>query len=766
MDQKTIKTENVFEKITLLFFVLTFSFSNLSFFNMLLKLVGYEGNVTVISSIIYSIGILLIAIYFLKYVINSKTYKMLAILICINLVYILPNLINFNIKNIILYIMFPLPMTLMAGIMAMDSDVRKKVIWTFYKLRYVYLSLGVLYLIFLEFFSKNTNGELPDFTYGNVAWFFLPAIFIYIGIFFEKEFSKTVLKGKKKLIELLIIISILMTVIFYTGLRSGIISLFFTAVVNFFSLILLNRKNYKNYLKQFLIILVALGLIYLLSNHLMLNNSRLNFISDNFLWETNERPSNNAALDVKKKKTKTDFTPLKQYVEELEATKQPKALYAKENIDLYSPTTKQKIGEIQIGDIVEGEILDDFINISVNNEIIKIEADKFIYKAPKPYYINASEDIYNNKFEIIDKAFNGKFILAVEIGNYYCFNENGTRFIGKDFVQQRPRVLETCTIDTTNVYDINTNKIIGVYSIGDYIAGMQKDDDVFIFYQDDIAKVDASMLKLAHPEWLYINEDAPILNNKFEEIGTAYKGKPIYAVLIGDYYRFSESGVKFVIKDVVQKEPVQISSYRLSNFNIIDAEDNTEKTVEQAFKKYFAKWDKSQEETEKILSEDILNDNQKYLIAKEQFRFSISNFELNMDRANLWSLSLAEIKKAPIFGQGPMFFHSKYKEYFPHNIILEILTDFGIVGLIIVSTFIIFLFIQMLKALKKQRDNEMLLLMLFCISYLPSYLLYETLYNNNTLIFAITLFLIYIVFNKKQSKTIQENILDNTGADK
>lgn len=766
MDQKTIKTENVFEKITLLFFVLTFSFSNLSFFNMLLKLVGYEGNVTVISSIIYSIGILLIAIYFLKYVINSKTYKMLAILICINLVYILPNLINFNIKNIILYIMFPLPMTLMAGIMAMDSDVRKKVIWTFYKLRYVYLSLGVLYLIFLEFFSKNTNGELPDFTYGNVAWFFLPAIFIYIGVFFEKEFSKTVLKGKKKLIELLIIISILMIVIFYTGLRSGIISLFFAAIVNFIALILLNRKNFKSYLKQFVIILVALGLIYLLSNHLMLNNSRLNFISGNFLWETNERPSNNAALDKKKTKSKNDYKQLVQYVEELETTEQPKALYAKENIDLFSPTTKQKIGEIQIGDIVEGEILDDYVNVSVNDEIIKIKSDKFLHVSPEDFYISSATNIRDNKFEIVSKAYKGKLITAVQIGDYYCFYEDGTRFVHKDYIQQTPTLLEAYVVDSAYIRDIDTNKVVSISSSGKAIKGIQKKNYIFIFHKEKIAKIDASSLTFAQPKWLYINKNSQIVDNEFKKIGTAYEGKPIYAVPIGNYYRFNESGVKFVDKDAVQEEPVQISSYKLSKFNIIDAEDNTEKTVEQAFMKYFVKWNKSQEEIEKILSEDILHNNQKYLIVKEPYRFSVANFSLPKNRANLWTLALSEIKKTPIFGQGPLFYQSKYQGFFPHNMIFEILTDFGIVGLIIISTFIIFLFIQMLKTLKKQRDNEILLLMLFCISYLPSYLLYETLYNNNSLIFAITLFLIYIVFNKKQSKTIQENILDNTGADK
>ena len=171
MDQKTIKTENVFEKITLLFFVLSFSFSNLSFFNMILKLVGYEGNVTVISSIIYSIGILLIAIYFLKYVIHSKSYKMLAILICINFVYLLPHLIRFNIRNIVLYLMFPLPFSLFAGMMATDINIRKKVILTFYKLRYSYISLGILYLIVLNSSTELINGPLPDFTYGNVAWF-------------------------------------------------------------------------------------------------------------------------------------------------------------------------------------------------------------------------------------------------------------------------------------------------------------------------------------------------------------------------------------------------------------------------------------------------------------------------------------------------------------------------------------------------------------------------------------------------------------------
>ena len=197
-----------------------------------------------------------------------------------------------------------------------------------------------------------------------------------------------------------------------------------------------------------------------------------------------------------------------------------------------------------------------------------------------------------------------------------------------------------------------------------------------------------------------------------------------------------------------------------------DAEDNTEKTVEQTFKKYFVKWDKTQEEIEKILSEDILNDNQKYLIVKEQFRFSIANFELLMNRANLWGLSLAEIKKAPIFGQGFVFFQSKYKGFFPHNIVLEILTDFGIIGLLIFSAFIIFLLIRLLKSLKEKQDNEIVLFMIFCISYLPSYLLYETLYNNNSLIFAITFFISYLLLNNNQSLISEKNNLKIRGENK
>lgn len=195
---------SIVKKIAIYFFVLSFSLSNISFFNMVLSYIGYKGNITLVSSAIYAFFNLFILIYFVYYVYSYKTYKMFLVVFLINLVYILPYLLNFNIRDIALYLMFPLPFSFMAGIVAVDKEFRKLFISVFYKLRYIYVVLGVVYICFLAFFSAESKGELIDFTYGNVAWVFLPPIYVYIGILIQKKFTCESRQNKLKFLKCLV----------------------------------------------------------------------------------------------------------------------------------------------------------------------------------------------------------------------------------------------------------------------------------------------------------------------------------------------------------------------------------------------------------------------------------------------------------------------------------------------------------------------------------------------------------------------------------
>ena len=214
------KTITIIKNVALYFFVICFSLSNISLFNMVLSYAGYQGDVTLISSITYAFFNLFILAFFIYYVLSHKQYKMLLIILLINLIYIFPHLLNFTIRDIALYLMFPLPFSLFAGIIAVDQNIRKRFIHVFYKLRYIYSIFGIAYICFLAFSTEENRGALIDFTYGNVAWVFLPPIFVYIGLIIQKDFFRKSEHSRYKVYELIGILLLLEITVFYTGLRT------------------------------------------------------------------------------------------------------------------------------------------------------------------------------------------------------------------------------------------------------------------------------------------------------------------------------------------------------------------------------------------------------------------------------------------------------------------------------------------------------------------------------------------------------------------
>lgn len=63
--------------------------------------------------------------------------------------------------------------------------------------------------------------------------------------------------------------------------------------------------------------------------------------------------------------------------------------------------------------------------------------------------------------------------------------------------------------------------------------------------------------------------------------------------------------------------------------------------------------------------------------------FSVTNG--SMARIYLWQLAIKELRQRPLFGMGPVGFQIKYKTY-PHNILLECLSDFGLpIGILFIG---------------------------------------------------------------------------------
>lgn len=110
---------------------------------------------------------------------------------------------------------------------------------------------------------------------------------------------------------------------------------------------------------------------------------------------------------------------------------------------------------------------------------------------------------------------------------------------------------------------------------------------------------------------------------------------------------------------------------------------------------------------------------------------------MNFNRTNLWTNAWREFLKNPIFGNGPLSYANKYNGYFPHNILLEVLCDFGIAGfLILFGSISVFLFLY-LRLLRKSRSTNRAYFLLFSLLSIPCYLLYTTWYANAKILFTL-----------------------------
>lgn len=129
--------------------------------------------------------------------------------------------------------------------------------------------------------------------------------------------------------------------------------------------------------------------------------------------------------------------------------------------------------------------------------------------------------------------------------------------------------------------------------------------------------------------------------------------------------------------------------------------------------------------------------------------------ESNNERTLLIEITIEEIKNNPIFGVGPGNFNNyaqkclgynlRTSDLSPHNIYLEILAEYGIVGF--------YIFIMILwNIIKKLFDRRINLYTDFLIIYVLIYYLFSTFSGMNRIIFAVFIACILYYLNKDISK--------------
>ena len=191
---------------------------------------------------------------------------------------------------------------------------------------------------------------------------------------------------------------------------------------------------------------------------------------------------------------------------------------------------------------------------------------------------------------------------------------------------------------------------------------------------------------------------------------------------------------------------------RLGNKNklyVYDVINKQTKDINSVFEYNIVNNSYTKDETEKILHDDIKNKTGKYIIVEDNKNNEAEQFTYKYNRPNLWNTAFKEFLKHPVFGNGIFHYQSKYVGTFPHNLVLEIMADFGLIGLFVIIWFIYGIIQNLFKSIKRGNNSDWKLYV-FILSYFPQYILYTTLYNNGIFIFSILALVYSILINKKK----------------
>ena len=127
---------------------------------------------------------------------------------------------------------------------------------------------------------------------------------------------------------------------------------------------------------------------------------------------------------------------------------------------------------------------------------------------------------------------------------------------------------------------------------------------------------------------------------------------------------------------------------------------------------------------------------------------------MTLSRKPLIEISIMEFNKNKLFGNGCYHYINKYT-YYPHNAICELMCDTGIIGTMFFVSSIISILILTRKLLIKCKNIAIMLI--FTLSYTPSYLISGSVYMDLMIPLFITIGTITIVANKNNNLMSSEN---------
>ena len=190
---------------------------------------------------------------------------------------------------------------------------------------------------------------------------------------------------------------------------------------------------------------------------------------------------------------------------------------------------------------------------------------------------------------------------------------------------------------------------------------------------------------------------------------------------------------------------------------VYNEETHQFQTIDAAFQYYVVRSDRPISETQKLLQEDIKTDAGKYITATEDYRTAAGSYKLPMnERAYLWSTALGEFNASKLIGNGCLHYQNKYETTFPHNVVLELLADFGVVGFLVFFGIVISCFaLLMVQAIREKNATKGTMLAFVCV-YIPMHLLFHSLYFNGILLFTVSYLILETVKHTRKGMKAYE----------
>lgn len=216
-----------------------------------------------------------------------------------------------------------------------------------------------------------------------------------------------------------------------------------------------------------------------------------------------------------------------------------------------------------------------------------------------------------------------------------------------------------------------------------------------------------------------------------------------------NFINFDVTSSDFSIRDLIFETKADETFDR----EVIYSPTGEKRMISEIYEEQIIKNDCLKSATEDMLHEDVASGRYEYVtLITEDDRPFAENYRPFRHRTFLWRTAYQEFKKHPVLGNGPCYYKIKYDGFFPHNVLLEAMADYGIVGLVIVLALGIWCFVVAFKHSVKDHNKYYFYMSLLLFSHLPRYLLYTTLYSNTTIAMTILIFLIPELIKKRSGK--------------